>query len=189
MMLCRADALLLGVLAAVLLRNDIWRKRIRGAGLAFSILIPILLLGLAFLTLRAGSMTSQLMKSVGFTWVALFYVSILTFVLTRPNSMLSKSLRMKWLCWLGTLAYGIYLFHLVIRDLVVGLIWGHVPAITDIATFLATLAAVVLTLLLAMLSWRFFEQPLIRLGRCSSFEFGAARSQEAPPSEVRLVFR
>ncbi len=51
------------------------------------------------------------MKTVGYTWVALFYVAILLFVLTRPNSSLTKVLRMKWLCWLGTLAYGIYLFH------------------------------------------------------------------------------
>ena len=56
-------------------------------------------------------MTYAIMKSVGYTWVALFYVTILLFVLTRPNSSLTKVLRMKWLCWLGTLAYGIYLFH------------------------------------------------------------------------------
>ncbi len=43
--------------------------------------------------------------------MALFYVTILLFVLTRPESTLTKILRMKWLCWLGTLAYGIYLFH------------------------------------------------------------------------------
>jgi peptidoglycan/LPS O-acetylase OafA/YrhL len=67
MILCRADALLLGVLAAVLLRNDGWREQIRSAGLAFYLLIPTFLFGLAFLTLQAGGLKSPLIKSVGFT--------------------------------------------------------------------------------------------------------------------------
>ena len=126
MMLCRADALLLGVLAAVLLRNDRWRERIRGAGLAFSVLIPILLLGMAFLTVRAGSMTTAINgeRRVLPGW-RFSTLTILLFVLTRPNSSLTKVLRMKWLCWLGTLAYGIYLFHQRIQNLLFAIIWGH----------------------------------------------------------------
>ena len=190
MMLCRADALLLGVLAAVLLRNDRWRERIRGAGLAFYILIPVFLLGLAFLTLRAWSMTSPLMKSLGFTWLALFYVTILLFILTRPDSRVTKILRMKWLCWLGTLAYGIYLFHQIIQNLLFELIWGRGLLITGGTTLVATLTAMALTLLLSALSWRYFEQPLICIGRRSNFEFGAAaETLGTHPSGVRLVYR
>jgi len=189
MMLCRADALLLGVLAAVLLRNERWRERIRGARSVFSVLIPIFLLGLAFLTVRAWSMTTTLMKSVGFTWVALFYFAILLFVLTRPNNVVCKVLRMKWLCWVGTLAYGIYLFHQGIQYLVFGLIWGYAPVVSGGATLLATLAAMALTFLLAAISWRYFEQPLIRVGRRTNFEFGTAETMETPPSGVRLVYR
>ena len=189
MMLCRADALLLGVLAAVLLRNDRWRERIRGAGLAFGVCIPVLLLGMGFLTVRAWSMTTTLMKSVGFTWVALFYVTILLFVLTRPDSLLTKLFRMKWLCWLGTLAYGIYLFHQPVQYVLFRLMWGQTPVITSVGTFLATLGALALTMLLATLSWRYFEQPLIRIGRRSNFEFGTARPAEVPASGVRLVYR
>jgi peptidoglycan/LPS O-acetylase OafA/YrhL len=188
MMLCRADALLLGVLAAVLLRNERWRERIRSAGLAFGVFIPVSLLGLSYLTLRAGSMTSPLMKSIGFTWVALFYVTILLFALTRPDSLLTKLFGMKWLCWLGTLAYGIYLFHQPVQYLLFRLMWRQTPAITSVGTFMATLGALALTLLLATLSWHFFEQPLIRMGRQSTFEFGG-RPMEAPPTGARLVFR
>jgi peptidoglycan/LPS O-acetylase OafA/YrhL len=188
-MLCRADALLLGVLAAVLLRNDRWKERIRRAGLAFSLLIPIFLLGLAYLTLQAEGLKSPLIESVGFTWIALFYVTILLFVLTRPDSVLSKALRMRWLCWLGTLAYGLYLFHTGIQFLFFSLIFRHGPLLNSIPTLLATLAAIALTFLLATLSWRYFEQPLLRVGRRSDFEFGAAETLETPPSGVRLVYR
>ena len=113
---------------------------------------------MAFLTVRAGSITTTLMKSVGFTWVALFYVTILLFVLTRPNSSLTKVLRMKWLCWLGTLAYGIYLFHQLIQNLLFATHLGtwhtnnRLPQL-----FMAALAAVALTLLLATVSWRYYR--------------------------------
>ena len=96
---------------------------------------------------------------------------------------------MKWLCWLGTLAYGIYLFHTGVQYLLFGLIWGRGATINNIPTFLVTVAAVPLTLLLAMLSWKYIEQPLIRVGRRSDFEFGAAETLETPPSGVRLVYR
>jgi peptidoglycan/LPS O-acetylase OafA/YrhL len=189
MMLCRSDALLLGVLAAVLLRDDRWRERIRGAGSVFSILIPIFLAGLGFLTLQAWNPSASILKTIGYTWVALFYVTILLFVLTRPDSRLTKVLRMKWLCWLGTLAYGIYLFHTGVLYLLFGLIWGRGATVSSIPTFLTTLAAAALTLLLATLSWRYFEQPLIRMGRRTNFEFGTARPLESPVSGVRLVYR
>jgi peptidoglycan/LPS O-acetylase OafA/YrhL len=189
MMLCRSDALLLGVLAAVMLRDERWKERIRNASLAFYICIPVFLLGLGFLTLRAWNLTTSMMKTVGYTWVALFYVTVLLFVLTRPDSRLTKFFQMKWLCWLGTLAYGIYLFHTGVQYLLFGLIWGRGAKVSSIPTFLVTMAAVAMTLLLAMLSWRYFEQPLIRFGRQSTFEFGAARPLEAPPSGVRLVYR
>jgi peptidoglycan/LPS O-acetylase OafA/YrhL len=189
MMLCRSDALLLGVLAAVLLRDDRWKERIRGAGSVFFLLIPILLAGMGFLTLRAWSLTSSIMMTAGYTWVALFYVVVLLFALTRPASVLSKVLRFRWLGWLGTLAYGIYLIHHPLQYLLFGLLWHQGPAITGVASFLTTLAAMALTILLAALSWRYFEQPLIRIGRRTNFAFGTARPLETPPSGVRLVYR
>ena len=189
MMLCRADALLLGVLAAVLLRNESWKERIRNAGVTFSICIPIFLLGLGILTLRAWKPGAPLLETAGYTWIALFYVAILLFVLTRPDSRLTKALRMKWLCWMGTRAYGIYLFHTGVQYLLFGLIWGRGATINSIPTFLVTVAAVSLTLLLAMASWRYIEQPLIRMGRRSNFEFGVAQTLETPPAGVRLVYR
>jgi peptidoglycan/LPS O-acetylase OafA/YrhL len=96
---------------------------------------------------------------------------------------------MKGLCWLGTLAYGIYLFHTGVQYLLFGLIWGHGAIVNSIPTFLVTVAAVPLTLLLAMLSWRYIEQPLIRVGRQGNFDFGAAQPLEVSASGVRLVYR
>ncbi len=75
MMLCRADALLLGVLAAVLLRNDRWKERIRERRLGFLRFDSHLVIGHGISDLASmGIMTPPFMKTVGYTWVALFYV-------------------------------------------------------------------------------------------------------------------
>ncbi len=187
MTLCRADALLLGVLAAVLLRNERWKARIEKAGVTFAIAIPILLIGLVFLTLCGGYMQSQLMQRFGFTCVALFYATILLFILTRPDNILTRLLRMKWLCWLGTLAYGIYLLHQPVQYLLFGLMREDGVAVTDTQSLAVGLAAVLLTLLVASLSWRYFEKPMLQLGRRSNFAFGTARTIEATAPQTKPI--
>jgi peptidoglycan/LPS O-acetylase OafA/YrhL len=174
----RADALLLGVLAAILLRDARWRERIQRSGRLFAILIPILLLGLAGLTKWSANVGSAAVQSVGYTWLALFYVSVLVYALTRPKSMVSRALRFKWLGWLGGIAYGVYLLHQMMQGMFFALLWRTEPLITGGKTLLTAVAALVLTLVIARLSWNFFERPLVRIGHRSGYKF-AAPAQEA----------
>jgi len=57
--------------------------------------------------------------------------------------------------WFGTLSYTIYLVHLVTFEQVKRVI--HSPA--------APFAAIAITLIYAMASWRYLEQPILRMGR------------------------
>ena len=144
----------------------------------------IFLFGLAFLTLQARGMTSPLMKGVGFTWLALFYATILLFVLTRPDSMLTKASpnEVALLAWHACLRY-LPISSASTISVVRAYLGTRYGDKRRVGTFLATLAAVALTLFLAVLSWRYFEQPLIRMGRRSNFEFGAARRWKRLPQE------
>ena len=169
LMPCRADALLLGVLAAILLRDAQWRARIERAGRFFAIALPALFLGAVFLGWKSPDLTSPLMQEVGLTWVAAFYAVLLLFAVTRPQSLLSRALRLRWLGWLGAIAYGVYLFHQTIQGLLYALLWRGEPRITGALTLLTSLASLALTLLVARLSWRFFEKPLIRFGHLSRY--------------------
>lgn len=171
LMPCRADALLLGVLATILLRDDGWTERLRQSRLFFGILFPVLLFGIAFFGLKGASHYSPLMQSVGYTWLALFYVSVLLFALTRRNGLLSSALRNNSLGWLGTIAYGTYLLHQMIQGILFGYFWGNKPRIVGGYTLLTSLAALALTLIIAHMSWRFFEQPLIRFGHRLRYRF------------------
>ncbi len=180
LMPCRADALLFGVLAAVLIRDDVWKARIQRNNLFFAISIPALLLGIVFLTLKAPGSQILLMQRVGYTWLALFYVQVLLYSVTRPDSLVSYALRFKWLGWLGSIAYGTYLLHQTIQGALFGYFWGREPRITGGYTFLTTLIALALTLAIARLSWRHFESPLIRFGHRSGYTFAESSSKALP---------
>ena len=187
LMPCRADALLLGVLAAILIRDDRWRERMQHSKLFFPISLSAFALGMAFLTLKSPDGTRSLMASVGYTWLALSYAAFLLNGLTRPSSPFSRILRLKWLGWLGSTAYGTYLLHQPIQGLLFGYFRGQAPAITGGITLITTLAALVLTLAVARLSWHFFELPLMRFGHRSCYKFTNAETNELPQTAPELV--
>src|SRR5260370_38468510 len=70
LMPCRADALLFGVLAAVLIRDDVWKARIHRNNLFFDISIPALLLGIVFFTLKAPASQIPLAHRLVHPWLA-----------------------------------------------------------------------------------------------------------------------
>jgi peptidoglycan/LPS O-acetylase OafA/YrhL len=179
LMPCRADALLFGVLAAILLRKEDLRELFRRNTRHFAIVFVVLVAGIAFLTLRFYSAASPLMQRIGYTWIALFYSTVLVFVLTHPDNLLSTIFRSAALRWLGTLAYCTYLVHQAVKGFVYGLFWGREPAITSVHEVLASLFALACTLTIAALSWRYFESPLIRQGHRLAY-----RSQKKIPSAL-----
>ena len=169
LMPCRADALLLGVLVAILLREPAWKQWLleRRRTLGFSSLIP--LFGMLWLTRNAGSFDNPLMSGVGYTWVGLFYASLLFCVLTYGAATLGRLFRMKWLAWLGSIAYGTYLLHQGVQEILYGYFWGHWPEISGGRTFVTTIAALLVTVVVARLSWQYFEKPLIRFGHRAKY--------------------
>lgn len=182
LMPCRADALLLGVLVAMLLRDDSWRARIQRNNTFFAISFTILLLGIAFLTLKSPGLDAPIMKTLGHTLLALFYACLLLYAVTRPDAVVSRALRLKWLGWLGGIAYCTYLLHQFVLGILFGYLWGHEPHVTGSSSVLTVLLALFLTLLLARLSWSSFEGPLIRFGHRSSYYFEGQVSREISQS-------
>jgi peptidoglycan/LPS O-acetylase OafA/YrhL len=170
LMPCRADALLLGVLVALSLRDERWRAKIQKNSRAVSIALPILFLGAVALTIWSPNVGSPGAQSLGYSWLAIFYANLLVYALSRPSSTISRILRVGWLRWLGSIAYGTYLLHQIIQGMLYGLIWHGPPQLTGGLTLLTTLASALLTLVIARLSWRYFEWPLVKLGHQSRYE-------------------
>jgi peptidoglycan/LPS O-acetylase OafA/YrhL len=170
LMPCRADALLLGVLAAILRRDPKWSGALASARGPFGAAVFGLLAGVVYLNQYAHEPSDPLMLTFGYSWVALFYVSLLLTALTWPQAILARLLRSPWLRSLGTVAYGAYLFQLGALHAVTGILpaspLGRSPV-------MAALIALGVTLALAALSWRYFEQPFVRWGHRSAYRLPA----------------
>jgi peptidoglycan/LPS O-acetylase OafA/YrhL len=163
LMPCRADALLLGVLGAVLWRDESWRTKIESNPRPLKLLLGVLLAGAGFFTIHSSPQLGLWMISIGYTWMAALYLTLMLYAITQPRSRLSSSLRWTWLMGLGTIAYGVYLFHPYVRAFVSQLPWP-MSSHRIIAQFNGSVIAIALTLLLCHLSFVYFEKPLIRAG-------------------------
>jgi peptidoglycan/LPS O-acetylase OafA/YrhL len=167
---CRADALLLGVLAAWAFRDArAWswivarRSTLRTAVIA-------LLLGIVFM--RAGlreNIYSFGMARMGYSLFGLFYTCLLLLTLTRADSPLAGFFRLTPLRLTGSVAYCVYLIHMPVNDALHHWLLADTPQTRTLTGFAVTLLAIPAVALVAMLSWRMLEKPLIAIGHRSSY--------------------
>lgn len=147
-----ADQLFVGVLAAVMLahRNTAeWLRRIattRNAWIAFG------LLTVAFVFLP--SVTSAFYPLGGYTLVALVAVVVIVNVYLRPDESLGRTLAVRPMVWLGRRSYAAYLYHVPFLTLAGAYVHGRLAIAAIVAP--ATLIAI-------ELSYRYVEQPFLRL--------------------------
>lgn len=170
----RADALMVGVLCAVLLRDTQWKELLIKKRWATVASCTIFGLGVVVLTCKGWGMGTRPMCTLGFTCLALFYASIVMLVAITPDGLLSRAFRARWLMWLGRISYGLYLFH--------GLALGVVSRLAVADWWLratTTISAVVAAVCLAQLSWNHLESKLVRLGHAFVYR-GRTAARSAP---------
>jgi peptidoglycan/LPS O-acetylase OafA/YrhL len=162
----RADALGFGVLIALACRHHAtwtWLDRHRRYVHA-----SFLSLGCAFALLAVNPRDVQVW---GLTLIAGFCASLLVLVLVEPGRIEGAFFRFYPLARLGTVAYAVYLFHQGTNGLVHFAILGREPSVADWPSRVVTLVALAIVLLLAAMSWRLLEEPLIRRAH-SRYRYG-----------------
>jgi peptidoglycan/LPS O-acetylase OafA/YrhL len=164
LMPCRADALCMGVLCALIARTPGWWDRLLARRATLRGVTGILLLGMIVLTVSGSAPMSTLMVTIGYSWIALFYASCLLLAITASDGPLYRVLTNPRLMSLGTVAYFTYLAHLPITEACKRAVVLRFPASSPLVHLAAYTIGVALTLVLAKLSWRFFEQPMLRRG-------------------------
>ena len=171
---CRWDALLLGVVLAKVVRTpDLARwlaRHVRILGIVFAIL------GAAIVGLVALNPSSQTrhMAGPGYTIIAAFYGALLLLVLYSRHKGLRHMARARWLRWLGECSYAIYLLHFPVLVLTHWTAFRSQPTLDGGAAVIATLIALVASLILARISTRTLERYFVRLGH---------RKPYAPPRQ------
>lgn len=153
----RADSLLAGALIALLVRSEPLKAiAVRYIGwLHFA--TAILFAGQLFLIVRPAYA-----GIFGETIEALFFASLILVLRLGQCGVLLRIFQSTVLRWMGVLSYGIYMFHQPVSGLMHGFIKGQAPRIAGIPDAGITMAAAVVTLTLAWLSYRFFESPILR---------------------------
>lgn len=172
--LLRWDALLLGVLAAHLMRQPKWVSALHNNRALFTwafVVVSAVTLAAVSYSPASGSFT---MSSIGHTLISLFFSAALVYcLLFRP--WFARLLELKLLCRLGLVSYAVYLFHEPVISAVFEIVFRRPRTIADSTDVALAVLALAVTLGAAACSWRYFEKPILRLGHRQPYE-----SREAP---------
>jgi peptidoglycan/LPS O-acetylase OafA/YrhL len=160
-LICRADALSLGVLIALMAP---YHNRIRQRRPLFYLSFAILWLGTIYFAFGRYGVPIIAIRG---TWLALFYANILILSIVSPGPIERLVFGNRLLIRLGTISYAVYLFHEGIRCLLHWLFLGSTAEVYDWYTFCITLLSAVITIILAELSWRYFERPILRFSHAA----------------------
>jgi peptidoglycan/LPS O-acetylase OafA/YrhL len=165
---CRLDSLGTGFAAACLVRSTRWpavrenRRLLWGGLLFFS-------LGFAVL-LKEQYRAPGMWLTWGYTVVALFYGILLLLAYQPRERWLGSFFQAGWLQLYGRYSYFIYLFQVLLARPLVMLIFHGRWADTTLFTWPENIAAMLVMLIPATLSWYLLEAPLLRFGKRWQYE-------------------
>lgn len=172
------DGLVAGSMLSLLCEEDSSRAAIARISRPAALLFLASYLGLTILwkpfTLESNSL---LFKSLGYSLVALTSAAIIAAVYLHPRSIVSRILASWPMVFLGTISYGLYLFHPELINLVqkVSLhIYGR-PR-----NWRSTCIGLALAILMSWLSFHLYERPLILWGRRLAERFSGRKSPPVP---------
>jgi len=174
LMPCRADALAMGMLAAVAWRTDAKPWLIQRTSLLKFITAVLLIGALGMIKWMPGPGGNALDDAFQYSWLALLYTSILLMVLLDNRCLVARITRWRPLRECGRVSYCVYLTHLGILGVCHWVFFRDLPHIDDWAGFGVTVLAAILTWTIARASWRYFEKPLIDRGRTQVYIPGSS---------------
>ncbi len=151
MLLPRSAELATGGWLAMAYRSPLWGKLRGWAGLTFA-------LGLAGFVLAIHRAITPLALPA----ITLCFASLVILALQQPA--VSWFFRMRWLRWIGSISYGLYVFHVMLAQVFDGLA-HRIAGPGATVTFFVWNALLNGTgsVAIAWISWKFFESPILRL--------------------------
>jgi peptidoglycan/LPS O-acetylase OafA/YrhL len=157
----RFDTLLVGALIALLYRGAHREQMQRAAQVILAIAVLCVLLVCAYWVRFQRSNLNNAVE--GHPWmltvIALFSGALMLRTLL-PGTIPYRILNLRWLRLIGTVSYGAYVFHDIPHDQYLRLVTHYFHHRVDGITAIFGLA---MTLVLAFLSYHFFEFPILRL--------------------------
>jgi peptidoglycan/LPS O-acetylase OafA/YrhL len=187
--ICRADSLLAGAWLALVVRGKMRDAVLRYAAPVFW--VALLLCGI--IAWRTGSFdweTNRSINSYGYSIVAMASTSLIAMAL-RPDSMTAKAMSIDVLRFLGKYSYGIYILHQIVFYVLVNsgvreFLQGHIHSKIVYHAVLMS-SVLLLTIPLAVLSYRFYEQPFLRLKRYFNYPHNKEQQEAEQQSGYNIA--
>lgn len=154
----RADSILLGGLIAFIVRNNNLFRILKNNKIIFNLVFLIFLIGCGILSMKCYIIGNYFNHS----WLAIFYGLFLLFPFINKDSIVNLFLKNKILTWIGLRSYAIYLLHQPVNGCLHAIFNHSSPIINSFYTGSITICALLLTFLIAELSFKFFEKPILR---------------------------
>jgi peptidoglycan/LPS O-acetylase OafA/YrhL len=150
----RADSLMIGCALGIILFPGWINEKIKPTLQSFLVILaPLSLTGLFALSFVAN-FRKPVTYYFGFVLVAFLTAVLIADVLVSRQSVVRKVLGMKWLVWVGSISYGLYLWHFVVFLALNGLNFN------SLAVFIV---GTLLSFLVATTSYYTMERPILRL--------------------------
>ncbi len=160
----RADALAMGVLLALALRDRAWAQRIRNnVNWLYAIIFALLTMTLGFAS-GIANRSFPFAAAGEFTCVSALFSSAILLALMHPEGWWASCCKISWLCKLGGISYCVYVIHLAV------ITWCE--SATASLGFAPSLRVEIVNLLIsgtftwavAAISWRLLEMPMVLRG-------------------------
>ena len=161
----RCDALMFGVLAALIVRDerilDI-AKRWRYVLDAITILLVIQISVDGRLMHIWEELPGGRFPPLKQSFLALMFALIILRIFLYEKSSISAMLRSSTLGKIGAISYALYMYHQAVNGMIHGYFFNSAPSITSFAQLFAAVCVVTITFILAAISYRYLEMPIRR---------------------------
>lgn len=109
--------------------------------------------------------------------MAILWAILILRVFTFEQSWFNRVWRNSVLRWIGLISYALYMYHQAVNGLIHGILFGQEPVITNFAHLLTAIIVIAISILLAAISYYYFEKPI--RDYCSKL---SSRMREKVPS-------
>jgi peptidoglycan/LPS O-acetylase OafA/YrhL len=182
----RADALAMGALLALVVRDPDLHRKVRAAA-PWAAIASGLVVAAPVLRRRLVDNKDFTLQTLGYTALAVLYGLLVLAAVSGPaTSRLTRALSNRWLMFLGKYSYGAYMLHDLMRPVYLRLfpVAGiqHYLRLQVLGYLVHTALGIATTYGLALLSFHLFEMRFLEMKRF--FEYRRAPAHAGIPSEA-----